>query len=219
MPPGLPSSSTVIVIDIRHRDYSFGLINDRWPVLLRAQKCFCCGAVGGFSRHGDYRKYYYREQVRILRVRCLPCGVTHAVLPSFSLAGTSIGTEEAEQYLAARAVGESRGRAGAELLRLGVAEGYPKALEKMLDVAVSRGKALFAEGESEQRGLQWIEALCGPTAGRPLYAINRYCIEHRVNALCFSRVSILLCGRDPLSGGVSHNQHSAEVRGRHIDSG
>jgi hypothetical protein len=174
--------------------------------------------VGRFARHGHYHKYHYREQIQILRVRCRRCAVTHAVLPSFSLPGTSIGTEEAEAYLWAREGGASRSRAGVCLLQQGLSQSYPKALEKMLAVAITRGKALFTQGEESAHGLRWIESLCGPT-DRPLWTINRHCIEGRVNPLCFSRASILLPGRSRVAGGVSHNQDSAVDEARHIDSG
>ena len=141
------------------------------------------------------------------------------MLPSFSLPGTSIGTEEAEAYLGGREAGQSRRIAGSELLRGGLSPDYPKALEKMLAVAVNRGKSLFARGEQVAGGLRWIESVCGPTDRRPLFAINRYCIEHGVNALCFSRASILLPGRARVAGGVSHDRHSAAGRARPIDSG
>jgi hypothetical protein len=105
------------------------------------------------------------------------------------------------------------------LLERGLWEGYPKTLEKRLAVAVSRGKALLTDGAEAEGGLRWIESLCGQTYGRPLVTINRYCIEHGVNALCFSRSSILLCGRGGVFGGLSHNQRSAIASRRHIDSG
>jgi hypothetical protein len=218
--PGSPISSTVIVIDIGRADYSFASVKIDWANLLKTQRCACCATVGRFARHGDYHKYHYQEQIRILRVRCRRCAVTHAVLPSFSLPGTSIGIQEAEAYLAAREAGASRSRAGEELLRRGLSKNYPKALEKMLAVAISRGKALFSETDQVAGGgLQWIESLCGPTHRRPLFAINRYGIEHRANPLCFSRASILLCGRVRVAGSVSHNQDSAADEATLIDSG
>jgi hypothetical protein len=78
----------------------------------------------------------------------------HALLPSFSLPGTSIGTEEAEAYLAARDRGVGRGRALKELEAPGVGGEYGRRLEKLLAVAVSRAKALGdEEPASELNGL------------------------------------------------------------------
>lgn len=48
----------------------------------------------------------------ILRLRCRGCGRTHAVIPSWSLPDTSVGTAEVECYLMARerdAVAEQHG--------------------------------------------------------------------------------------------------------------
>ena len=177
--------------------------------MLTGSVCACCGREGKYARHGFYYKYHYERRIRILRVRCRSCGMTHAVMPSFSLPGTSIGTEEAERYLVARSRGVSRGNAGKELLACGVKEGYPKALERMLEVAIRRGKALFTEtADTRLSRLAWIEALCG-TSGRPLFSFNRYALDHGVNALCFCRSSILLYGRNSVGGQASHKHGSA----------
>ena len=62
--------------------------------------------------HASYEKYYYDEHIVIVRLLCTQCGITHALIPSFSLPGTSIGTAEAERYLHTRAEGVSRMNAG-----------------------------------------------------------------------------------------------------------
>ena len=178
----------------------------------------CCGAVGRYRRHGSYRKYHWQERIAILRVRCARCGVTHALLPSFSLPGTSIGTAEAERYLIARAGGISRSKASAELLSLGVWAEYPRRLEKRLEIAVNRGKALLVgAGEPELRGLEWIGSVCGPT-DRPLLAVNRYGLAHRVNGLCFCRSTIHLFSRATEFRRFSHNRDSAGETVGFIDS-
>jgi len=181
--------------------------------------CPACGSTGRYGRHGFYWKYHYDDQIWILRVRCRRCGVTHAVIPSFSLPGTSIGTREAERYLIARAEGVSRGQAARGLLARGLKEGYPKALERMLEVAISRGKMLFpAAADPEASGLAWVEALCGATS-RPLLSLNQYALEHGVNALCFCRASILVFGRNRIQDQISHNQGSAAAEAPLVDSG
>jgi hypothetical protein len=55
-----------------------------------------------------------------MRVRCKHCRCTHAMIPSFSLPGSSVGTAEAEGYLMERERGVGRGRAGVELLCRGM---------------------------------------------------------------------------------------------------
>ena len=92
-------------------------MEDHWPTLVGERSCPCCETVGQYGRHGLYSKYHFEKEIVILRVRCRGCEKTHALMPAFSLPGTSIGTEEAEQYLMARHRGTSRGKASAELLR------------------------------------------------------------------------------------------------------
>jgi hypothetical protein len=216
--PGLLITDTVILIDIKAADYRYSEIEDHWRSFLGETNCPCCGMVGQYGRHGLYYKYHYRERIVILRVRCRGCRTTHALIPSFSLPGTSIGTEEAEQYLMARHRGISRGKASKGLLSRGLSEEYPKGLERRLEVVVDRGKALFAgDGNPELSGLSWIWGLCGPT-DRPLYAVNRYALSRRVNGLCFCRSSILFFRRDPRSGQFPHKGDSAAEGGEPVDS-
>jgi len=170
------------------------------------------------ARHAAYRKYYYEQQIQILRVRCLTCGVTHAIMPSFSLPNTSIGTEEAEKYLKARASGRSREQAARCLRERGLSNDYPRRLERRLEVTVSRGKALWPhEGRQDLRGLAWIESLCGG-GERPLLAMNGFALAHGVNAICFCRSSILLFGRTAVRGGGSHKGGTTAAPRAAVDS-
>jgi hypothetical protein len=74
--------------------------------------CPLCHSATHLVYHATYHKYYYEEQIPIIRVTCTECEITHAIIPSFSLSGTSIGTREAEDYLEERARGASRTKAG-----------------------------------------------------------------------------------------------------------
>jgi len=169
-------------------------------------------------RHAVYRKYYYDEQIEILRVRCRRCGVTHAMMPSFSLPNTSIGTEEAETYLVGRASGQSRTQAGRCLLERGLSDDYPRRLERMLKVAVNRGKALWPqEGEPALLGLAWMASVCGPRE-RPLAAMNDFALGHGFNALCFCRSTVLMFDRTLVRGLTSHNRGTAASNCSPIDS-
>lgn len=129
-------------------------------------------------------------------------------MPSFSLPGTSIGTEEAEAYLFAREEGVGRGRAQRQLEALGVGGEYGKRLERMLAVAVSRGKALWTDPEANERsGLAWIATLTG-SIERPLWSLNRLSLERGCNCLCFCRASILRFRSRSASTRGSHNRGS-----------
>lgn len=151
------------------------------------------------GHHSSYQKYLYEQRITILRLRCRGCGRTHAVIPSWSLPDTSVGTAEVDRYLIARERGDSRPVAMAELRDRGMHAGYGKQLERRLGVIVSRGKALWPQAADLQLGgLAWIRAACAPrSAATPLLSLNRFSLEHRVNAICCSRSSILLFGRRP----------------------
>jgi len=155
-----------------------------------------------------YLKYFFAVRIPILRVRCQECAVTHALIPGFSLPGTSIGTAEAEAYLLEREAGAGRGKAGAKLLEQGVSERYPKQLDRMFQTAVARGKALFPEAaDSKLQGLSWVVQTVG-NSERPIWALNRFCLEHRRNCLCFSRASILIFNFHSAGRLASHNRGS-----------
>ena len=152
-------------------------------------------------------------------MRCVICRVTHALIPSFSLPGTSIGTEEAEAYLIARAEGVSRAKAGGGLRARGMSEDYPRRLERMFAAAVHIGKALLSGvGEVEQHGLAWVGSVCG-VSDRPLWGINCFGLDHQVNGLCFCRRWLLAYRRTAVGGQVSHNPGSAVGRRASVDSG
>ena len=137
---------------------------------------------------------------------CNGCGTTHAVIPCFSLPGTSIGTEEAEEYLHRRAEGMGRGSAGKNLQRRGMmSEKYPCRLDQMFLVSVDRAKALFPfTGDSRLNGMEWVKSVVEEPA-RPLYSLNCFCLEHGVNAVCCTRASILVFRARKSGGAFSHN--------------
>ena len=217
---GCPASpiNTVIILDISTSDYSFSELNSHWTSILAGVICAACGAKGRYTAHGNYFKYHYQEKVQIFRVRCRNCRQTHAVIPSFSLPGTSIGTGEAEQYLLRLQQGASRNKAGKQLFKHGMSSRYPKQLERLFHTAVSRAKALLPVGDGAfLSGLPWIEAVCGPT-DRPLFSLNLFCLAHGVNAVCFCRSSILAFSRLRRIEGGSHNPGSATGTASFIDS-
>lgn len=217
-PPGLPLSGTVVIIDVSREKYSLPWIEAGHAELLADTACPCCRERGWMVRHAVYRKYHYDEQIEILRVRCGLCGVTHAIMPSFSLPNTSIGTDEAERYLKGRARGQSRAQASRCLVERGLSSDYPRRLERMMEVAVARGKAVWPQaGRQHLRGLEWIGSLCGGH-GRPLLAMNLFALQHGVNALCFCRSSILVFSRSAVHRRRSHNRGTAADEGRTIDS-
>lgn len=136
-------------------------------------------------------------------------------MPAFSLPGTSIGTEEAEKYLLARAEGNGRMTASAALGQLGISDRYPKQLDKMFFKAVAQAKALFAESACLQsEPIQWVQSLVGRNS-RPLWSLNRYCLAHGYNCICFCRASIIRFSPATAGSKTSHNRGSpARLPGR-----
>lgn len=154
-----------------------------------------------------------------MRVRCRSCRRTHALIPSFSLPGLSIGSAEAERYLIAREAGVGRGRAAAELSALGMSGGYPKRLERMLATTVTRGKALLvALGKEQLQGLAWLRSVVGDVE-HPLVELNRIGLAAGVNGICFSRASILLFPAPSRGRRISHKNGSALEETTAIASG
>jgi len=142
-------------------------------------------------------------------VRCRHCGRTHALIPSFSLPGLSVGSAEAERYLEAREAGVGRGCAAAELLAHGMGHGYPKRLERMLATTVTRGKALLAApGKEQLQGLAWVRSVVGEVE-HPLVELNRIGLARGVNGICFCRTSILLFCPSFRERQLSHNKGTA----------
>lgn len=216
-PPGLPSTNTILILDISQESYRFAEFRDSWQDVLTGVRCPACGSTR-LGHHSSYQKYLYEQPVTILRLRCRGCGRTHAVIPSWSLPDTSVGTAEVERYLLARERGVSRAVALAELRARGMHAGYGKQLERRLGVIVSRGKALWPQAADRQLGgLAWIRAACEPRpADSPLLSLNHFSLEHGVNAICCSRSSILLFGGRPRA---ALKRHSAPNSDRRIVSG
>ena len=182
----------------------------RWLRPAPSLRCPACGTEGRLDRHGSYHKYHFHKRIRIVRVRCGHCRRTHALVPSFSLPGLSIGSAEAERYLAAREAGASRGCAAGELLACGMNQGYPKRLERMLVTTVTRGKALLAAPGTERlQGLAWVRSVVGDVE-HPLVELNRFGLAHGVNGICFCRASILLFCPSVRKRRVSHNKGTAQ---------
>jgi len=189
-------------------------------VLFGCTPCPACQRAGLLKRHASYWKHYYGEGLHILRCKCGNCRVTHAIIPSFSLPGTSIGTAEADEYLQLRHQGQGRGRAsrvfGGEKT---MSHNHPAVLDHAFRVAVERARAIFVDqGNLRLQGLEWVQSLTGQT-GHPMASLNQYCLEHRVNGICLTRYPIhLFRGQSPRSGN-SHNP-GATARWRVVlDSG
>ena len=199
---------TVILIDISFDDYRFSLFDSSRTELLSEVSCPACLCVGKFARHGSYKKFFFASIIQILRVRCCGCRVTHALIPGFSLPGTTIGTDEAEKYLLARADGVGRTTGSRQLRQLGMDLEYPKKLDQMFVTAVARAKALFPDvADPRLPEMEWVAAVVGSTE-RPLWELNRFSLAHQYNCICFCRASIIRFKTHSAGNRSSHNKGS-----------
>jgi hypothetical protein len=108
--------------------------------------CICPVCTSSlFTYHGQYQKYYYLKLILIIRVKCLICGCTHALIPEFSLPGTSIGTYEADKYLKLRRNNVSQKKASRIFTDLGMSPHYGIDLEKKYKLANKKAMILFTE--------------------------------------------------------------------------
>lgn len=175
--------------------------------------------LGGFSRHGVYEKYHYSRLVPILRVRCQRCRKTHALIPSFSVPGTSIGMDEIESFIFKRAGGASRMEAGALLRFHGFGEDYLRSLERRILAGIHRAKALFLEwGDHRLPPWQWLIDAAERSA-HPVYRLNRLSIAAGWGAIFCALASGAGLRTTKAGAGSSHDIASARMPGQPIDSG
>lgn len=168
--------------------------------------------------HARYQKFYYQEPLEIVRVRCTQCRVTHALIPAFSLPGTSSGTQEAEGYLLDRQAGVGRGIGGQGLEAHGLGEQYRKWLDRRFARCIQQAKAFFPlAGDPTLAGTAWIASVTGYD-DRPLHRLNGFCLAHQVNAIGFNRVSILQFSCLQGEKGLSHNLSSPPEPPQAVDS-
>lgn len=200
-------------------DYSLSWIETFWRSILREEYCPHCGRLGRFSRHGVYEKYHYSRLIPIVRVRCRLCRKTHALIPSFSVPGTSIGLQEIESFIFRRAGGASRMKAGALLRLHGLGENYLRSLERRILAGIHQAKALFpSRGNHRLPPWQWLIDAAGGSA-HPVYRLNRLGIAAGWGAV--------FCALAPGAGrritkagtGRSHDFTSAGKPVHPIDSG
>ncbi|HYW96499.1 MAG TPA: hypothetical protein VE870_12975 [Bacteroidales bacterium] len=147
-----------------------------------------------FKIHSNYFKYHYHDRIQILVVKCTNCGKYHAIIPSFSVPGTSQGTAEVEDFTENRAKGQSRAEAGKKLLEAGISFKHLKHIEKMFQRSTERMKAIFAGMvQILSSGLNWCQQLLNArNADDIIYQLNTYCLDRGVNAVFCNRANILI---------------------------
>jgi len=78
----------------------------------------------------------------------------------------------------------------------------------MFSTAIARAKALFP-GETDDRlsGMEWVQSVVG-VSEQPLWSLNRFCLAHQYNCICFCRASIIRFSTGSARRRTSHNRGS-----------
>jgi len=167
--------------------------------------CPACGCVG-LKPHARYSKYHRDRLIDIARVICTGCGITHALIPSFSLPDSSHDTDEVEKYLAARELGQTRREAGAHFLAAGRSLRVLKRIERSFGRCMRNWSAIFAMALSTRHAFASLASVVAVEAcDGVLLAANLYALERGVNAVFASRSSILLFRAKMAGAMISHN--------------
>lgn len=171
--------------------------------------CPACGRIG-LKPHAHYPKYHRNRLIDIVRGLCSGCGVTHALIPSFSLPDSSHDSGDVERYLAARERGDTRREAGAHFLAVGSDIRVLKRIERSFARCVRNWSAIFAMALSARQAFTAIAAVGAASTAvtdEPagvLLAANQYALERGVNAVFASRSSILIFRVRKAGAAISH---------------
>jgi len=114
--------------------------------------------------------------------------VTHALIPTFSLPGTSIGTSEAQAFLDALESGTSRYQYSKKLEHQGLSENYAQHLDRMLKVYQLRVVAFFPKLDC-----------------RSILKINLHCLQQNINCIYCTRYNALFFKGRKTGCQFSHN--------------
>ena len=119
---------TIIHYNISATNYSTFINSFDFTIFV----CPICGSVVVY--HATYSKHLYEMLIDIHRVRCKNkiCYRTHAIIPSFSVPGCSIGTRELNLFIQARNSGKTVDEAGQCFVDAGMSADYPESIHKKM---------------------------------------------------------------------------------------
>lgn len=167
--------------------------------------CLIC--VSPVKYHGSYEKKLYDKAIDIHRVLCLnpDCKRTHAIIPSFSVPGCSIGTKELNYFIKARNRGETIEEAGQCFVDAGMSTDYPESIHKRLKRYRSRIETIFEPVTFlfvcySQLILHLVDNNIDPVS-----KLHQLCYERKYNPVLFSRINILIFSENNSTHRFSHN--------------
>jgi hypothetical protein len=169
--------------------------------------CPICEAAVRY--HATYTKFLYEIILVIHRVICCSpsCRKTHAIIPSFSVPGCSIGSEELESFIKARNEGKTVDQAGQCFINAGMSADYPESVHKKLKRYQSRIKFIFQTSSIAATSLDY-SSLIIHLAGdvEPSVKLGALCRERGFNPVLFSRKNILIFPKIRPGEDNSHNR-------------
>lgn len=173
-----------------------------------------------FKKHSVYNKYYYSEKIWILVVRCQDCKTFHAIIPSFSLPGTSLGTALVEDFLIKRELKKSRREAGELLIKAGVSFRHLKNIEKRFHNALLNMKSLLPDNTGDYlNGIDYcLHLLKKEQPDNFISCLNQFCLDRNINAVYCNRFNILYFRKIKAGTVNSINMGSNNIPSHTLDS-
>jgi hypothetical protein len=136
----------------------------------------------------------------------LSCGSTHALIPEFSLPGTSIGTAEANEYMYCRRSGVSQKTASEIFTTKGMSKKYGIRFEKRMMAARQKAMALFPDEKNILHNPLLLFNSSDESKLTAILFVNYLFQKKGYNPLFFSRRNILRVRENKLGKGLPLNR-------------
>ena len=178
----------IILLNISETDYPDFILSFSFSHFF----CPFCGFPVKY--HGSYEKKLYEEVIDIHRVRCSnpECGHTHAIIPSFSVPGCSIGTKELNFFIKAIDRRETVEKAGQCFIDAGMSPDYPESIHKRLQRYRPRIETIFTPLTFLFTCYSHLILYLTENNIDPVGKLHHLCNLKRFNPVLFSRINILV---------------------------
>jgi hypothetical protein len=178
----------IILLNISEIDYPYFILSFSFSEFL----CPFCGSPVKY--HASYEKNLYAKAIDIHRVRCSnsECRHTHAIIPSFSVPGCSIGTKELNFFIKAIGRGKTIEEAGQCFIDAGMSPDYPESIHRRLKRYRSRIETIFAPLIILFTGYFQLILHLTDNNIDPVSKLHQLCYERKFNPVLFSRINILI---------------------------
>ncbi len=133
------------------------------------------------------------------------CKHTHAIIPSFSVPGCSIGTKELNSFLKAVNRGETVEEAGQCFIDAGMSPDYPESIHRRLKRYRPRIETIFAPLALLFEGYSQLILHLTNNNIDPVRELHRLCFDKKFNPVLFSRINILILPDNNSIQSISHD--------------